>query len=117
MRSSLARGMKIRLAECISIEFEVVNNADNARGLMNSTSSVYALYDVEVVNGNTTNIADALIESTKDGSLALSITGFAGFKVTLDPPSIYKYTDAPTYSPSSSPTHALQVVYTGTQVR
>jgi hypothetical protein len=114
MRTSLARGMKIRLAECISIEFEVVNNA---RLLLNSTSSVYALYDVEVVNGNTTTIANALVESSKDGSLALSITGYAGFKVTLDPPSIYKYTDAPTYSPSSSPTHALQVVYTGTQVR
>ena len=114
MRESLSRGMKIRLEECISIQFEVVNGA---RVLFNATSSVYALYDVEVVNGNTTAIADALIESSNDGSLALSITGYAGFSVTLDPPSIYKYTDAPTYSPSSSPTHALQVIYTGTQVR
>jgi hypothetical protein len=114
MRTALATGMKIKLEECVSIEFEVVNSA---RVLLNATSSVYALYDVEVVNGNTTAIADALVQSSNDGSLAYHITGYAGFSVTLDLPSIYKYTDAPTYSPSASPTHALQVIYTGTQVR
>ena len=113
MRTAVSQAMKIKFEECVSVEFELVQNN---RMLMNASSTVYGLYNVEVVNGNTTSLANTFIRSSADGTLAMHISRYAGFTVTLDPPTIYKYTDSPTSSPSSSPTHALQVIYIGTQV-
>ena len=115
MRRAVSESMEIKLEECVGIEFELVEK--NNRMLMNMSSTVYGLYDVEVINGNTTTLANTFMRSSNDGSLARHITAYAGFEVRLDPPTIIKFTDSPTSSPSSSPTHALQVVYTGTQVR
>lgn len=115
MRRAVSEAMNIKLEECVRIEFELVKK--NNRMLMNMSDSVFGLYDVEVINGNTTTLANTFVRSSKDGSLARHITAYAGYEVELDPPTIIKFTESPTSSPSSSPTHALQVVYTGTQVR
>lgn len=115
MRRAVSEAMNIKLEECVRVEFELVKKKN--RMLMNMSDSVFGLYDVEVINGNTTTLANTFVRSSNDGSLARHIIAYAGFEVKLDPPTIIKFTESPTSSPSSSPTHALQVVYTGTQVR